>query len=118
MKKLSEFKDDAALDVIANLIEPVIEICQDKDVATQFKAGKQGAAIATAIRAHKSAILAIMAALEEVPVEDYHCNMLTLPMDLMSLLNDEDMISFFKSQGLVTQGSSGSATVTTEESKK
>lgn len=98
--KLSEYKDGEALDLLAELIDPVSTIASDKRIAelVKAKAGKLKV-VQYAIKNHKEQILQILAAIDGVPVEEYHCNVLTLPLKVLEILNDEDLMDFFTSQG-------------------
>lgn len=119
MKKLSEYKDEEALDLLAELIEPAGDIFSDKEVVTQIRSKNKMAAISLAIKNHKKSVIEIMAVLDGVPVREFHCNILTLPGQLVEILNDEDLWDFFVSQGLMEeQTPSGSAMGTTEEEEK
>lgn len=96
--KLSEYKDEQAIDLLADIIEPATEIMADAEVKKMFKEkASKVAAIKYAIKNHKSAVMEILAALDGVPVEEYHCNVFTLPMKCLEILSDEDLISFFTS---------------------
>lgn len=122
MKKLSEYKDEEAIEVIADLLDPAIEIMTDKALMEDFKANyKKGSErlrlISKCLKTHKKEVLAILAALERVPVEEYHCNIATLPAQILNILSDEELIKVFTS--VVEKDSdsdSGSATENTEES--
>lgn len=119
MKKLSEYKDEEALELLADILDPVAEIAQDKEVQEGFKkdSGKTLAQIVSlVVKGHTEAVMRIMAALDGVPFEDYHCNVLTLPMTLMQIINDPDLRAFFVSQGQTDSSStSGSATAISED---
>lgn len=119
MKKLSEYQDGEALDLLAEIIEPAIIILGDKKIAELLKAEKRLPAIKEAIKAHKQEVMQIMAAMEGVPVEEYHCNVFTLPMRVLELLNDKALISFFSSQapGTSPQTFSGPVTANTKENE-
>lgn len=110
--KLSDYKDEEALDLLVELIEPAAEIFSDKEIAELIRNnGKPMQAVKLAIKNHKKSVIQILAALEGVPVEEYHCNIFTLPIALLNLLNDKDLMSFFLSQGqTMVENSSGSAT--------
>ena len=109
MRKLSEYKNEEALDLLADILEPVAHIFADKDFVEQLQTNKMSA-IQHVIRNHKSDVLMIMARLEGVSVEEYQCTIFTLPMALINMLNDPDLIDFFKSQGLkINEESFGSA---------
>lgn len=112
MKKLSEIKNEDALDVLAEILEPAGELFADKDLRKIFEnGGNRTELVKKILKEHKTAIIKIMAALDGIPYEEYECNIITLPLKLLDLFNDEDLLQFFQSQGL-TMGDkySGSAT--------
>lgn len=92
--KLSEIKGDAALDVLAELIDPIAEIFGDKSIRDKLR-GNKFALIKALLKEHKKSIIAIMAALDRVPVEEYDVNLLTLPVKLLEMLNDPEIASLF-----------------------
>ena len=94
--KLTEIKDENALQALADIIEPAGEIFSDKEVTETYKENKLKA-ISLAIKNHKKAIITILATLDEEKVENYHINFLSLPMKLMEIVNDEDMMNLFLS---------------------
>lgn len=99
--KLSEIKNEEALDVLADIIEPASEIFSDSDVREIFsKGGTKSELISKCIRKHKSAILKILAGIERVPFDEYEVNVVTLPLKVLELFNDDDLLSFFQSAGL------------------
>lgn len=94
--KLSEYEGDAALDILAELIEPVAEICADKEVAEIFrKGGSKAAAIKAIIKKHKKSITTILAVLDGKDPETYKPNLFTLPVKLLEILNDEELVKLF-----------------------
>lgn len=100
--KLSEVKDEAALDLLADLIEPAAAIFADEDIKAAFEAGMSKAAvIAKVIKKHKPEVMQILAAVDGVPVSEYHCNVLSLPVKMLEILNDEELVSFFTSAGQI-----------------
>ena len=113
--KLSEYHGEAALDILADLIEPVGEIMSDKEIGEVFKKNRFKA-IGLAIKNHKKAVMQIMAVLDGVPVDEYKCNVFTLPAKILELLNDPELIQLFTYQGQTGDAnSSGSASENTEE---
>ncbi len=116
MRKLSEIQNEEALDVIADILDPVIEICQDDELKEVMTKNDRMAAIKIAIKKHKEAIMLILATLDGESIETYKINLIQIPTKLLELFNDPDMAAFFQSQGLmISDAFSGSATVTTEE---
>lgn len=113
--KLSEYQGEAALDVLADLIEPAGEIMTDKEIGEVFKKNRFRA-IGLAIKNHKNAVMKIMATMDGVPVEEYKCNVFTLPVKILELLNDPDIVQLFTYQGQTGDAnSSGSVSENTEE---
>lgn len=113
--KLSEYQGEAALDILADLIEPAGEIMSDKQIGDIFKENRFKA-IGLAIKNHKRAVMQILATMDGVPVEEYKCNVFSLPVKILELLNDQEMIQLFQYQGQTGDAnSSGSASENTEE---
>lgn len=96
--KLSEIKGEAALDLLADLIEPASEIMTDPEVKKLAQAKNKGAIVKVIIKNHKKAIREILAALDGVPADQYEMNIFTLPMKLLEILNDPELVDFFTSQ--------------------
>ena len=113
--KLSEYQGEAALDLLADLIEPAGEIMSDKQIGDIFKENRFKA-MGLAIKNHKKAVMQILATMDGVPVEEYKCNVFSLPVKILELLNDPDMIQLFTYQGQTGDAkSSGSVSGNTEE---
>ena len=113
--KLSEYQGEAALDLLADLIEPAGEIMSDKQIGDIFKENRFKA-IGLAIKNHKKAVMRIMAIMDGVPVDEYKCNVFTLPVKILELLNDPALIQLFTYQGQTGDAnSSGSASENIED---
>ena len=113
--KLSEYQGEAALDLLADMIEPAGEIMSDKEIGEVFKANRFKA-IGLAIKNHKKAVMQILATMDGVPVEEYKCNVFSLPVKILEILNDPEMIQLFQYQGQTGDAnSSGSVSGNTEE---
>ena len=113
MKKISQYKDEEALELLADLIEPLARIIADKEVLSAFKKKSKIAGVSAAIKAHKHDVFQMLAILDGTPVEEYHCNVFDLPIKALEILNDKELNDFFKSQSqLMDEESSGSATET------
>lgn len=110
--KLSEYEGEQALDILADLIEPATAIMGDKRLAEilQDEKAPKSRALAVAIKNHKKEVIEILAVLDGVPVSEYKVNVFTLPKKLLEILNDPMLTELFRSQGLKTEASSGSAT--------
>lgn len=120
MKKISEYQDGDALDLLADIMEPAAEIMVDDDVRKAFENDGKIKGVSIAIKKHKDAVMSIMARLDNVPIEDFHCNVLTLPARLLEILNDEQLLEFFteQAQTMTSDGASGSATENTGDAER
>lgn len=115
--KLSEYQNEDALDLLADLLEPVSNFLSDKKFEKLFKEGNKMKVIQYCLKtkARQKDILTILARLEGVPLKEYKANIFSLPVKLMELWDDEELVSFFVSQGFgMGNESSGSATENTE----
>lgn len=112
--KLSDIKGDRVLDVIADIIDPIANMVQDKDVAAMFKreavpdgmeardffAKRMRKGLPVLLKSHKTDIIAIMAAIEGVTPEQYAAS-LDFPKlftDVMELVTDDAFLNFLSSQ--------------------
>lgn len=116
MAKLSDIKGEAALDVLADIMGPAMEILSDPDVKKAFKAKKKVEGVALAIKKHKRAVVSILAAINQQSPEEFMAsvNIVTLPLTVLDLMNDPDLASLFTLQGQKKgETASGSATENT-----
>lgn len=98
MRKLSEYKNEEAIELLADILEPTTIILADKDIANIINTKSKIEIITAILKAHKKEVIQILATLDGVKVEDYSCNVFTLPMKILEIFNDKDIQSFFKSQ--------------------
>lgn len=112
--KLSEYSGEQALDILADIIEPMVEICSDKEIMRQYRSGQKIRAVQRAIKEHKKSVITILAVMDGADPAEYNPKLVTLPMRLLEILNDPDLVSLFQSQGQSSKASSGSAMVNTE----
>ena len=111
--KLSDIKGDRVLDVIADIIDPIANMVQDKDVAAMFKreavpdgmeardffAKRMRKGLPVLLKSHKADIIAVMAAIEGVTPEQYAVS-LDFPKlftDVMELVTDDAFLDFLSS---------------------
>jgi len=115
MKMLSEFRGEEALDLLADLIEPVSEIMTDKALIELFRDRNMKEAAKVALKGHKKAVLEIMALLEGEDPATYAPSLFALPRKLLEIFNDPELVDLFTSQGQKEdQTNSGSATANIE----
>lgn len=95
--KLSEIRGERALDVCADIIEPGALILADPKVKELFNAGKRLPAVRTAIKSHKKEVIEMLAALEGESPATYEekIGIFTLPLRLLEVFNEPDVISLF-----------------------
>lgn len=118
MRNLSEYKDEEALDLLAELFEPMTSFFLDDEFVKTFDSGNRLGAVKIAIKNHKPEVMQILAAMEGVPVEEYHCNVMTLPIRLYQLITTPEIAGFFTSvKEKNSEKSSGSVTGNTGESE-
>lgn len=119
MKKLSEYKNEEALDLLADLLEPVSLIFGDAEVVNSLKNKSRLMAIKDIIKRHKKETLQMLAILDGVPVEEYECTIFTLPLKLLDIFNDEELQTFFGLQSPKMEDESfGSVMENTEETEE
>lgn len=97
--KITDFKNEEAIDLLADILEPVTKILGDKQIAAAVKAKSNKLVIAKlALKNHKREVVEILALCNGCEVKDYTCNIITITKDLLELLNDKELIDFFQSQ--------------------
>ena len=101
--KLSEIKGEKALEVIADLLDPMSEIMSDKEIADNLKNGKAPIkAIKLSLKNHKKAVLDMMAIIDGEDPETYSPSLLEIPKRLLDLLNDPEVQRLFSSQEMTS----------------
>lgn len=116
--KLSEYKNEDALDVLAEIFEPACNIIGDEKFQKLFNSGDKFKIIKYLLsnKKRQKDIIAILAAIDRTPVKKYEINLVALPAKIIEIFNDEELLNFFVSQGYGTEEeSSGSATGNIEE---
>ena len=121
--KLSEIRGVDAIDVIADIIDPVTVIMADADIREVITQKKPTLIIAKVVlKKQKKAILEILAYLNNEDPKDFKPSILELPVMLVNLINeieqDEELMSLFHSQPqMMASVSSGAVTQNTEETE-
>lgn len=114
---MAERSNEERLDMFADMMEPATEILSDPELQKILNGG--GAplkAVKPAIKNHKAACIAILAALEETPVEEYRVpSPGAFFMKVLALFAKPEVQALFTSRSQENaKGSSGSATANTE----
>lgn len=94
--KLSEFKGEDAYNAIEGLLDPMAEICADEELVNCAKSGEKLKLVKRLISAHRQSINTILAVLDKADPETYQVSLITLPVKILELLNDEEIIKLFK----------------------
>ena len=112
--KFSEIKNEQAIEALANMLDPIIEIASDPEIVSVARKNDKLSMVKLMLKNHSRAIFELLAASEGSSPDEYECNMLTLPAKLLELLNQPEFNFLFPSQGQETPTFSGSATENTE----
>lgn len=115
--KLSEIKGEKALEVVADLIDPITLILADNEFIELYKSNKPKILVVKKLlKTHQKETLTILALLNDEDPETYKPSIVELPKMLLDIFNDEELKSLFTLQTQKMEGEfSGSATESTEE---
>lgn len=116
MKTLADYKDDEALDVWVEILEPALKIFKDKAILKLFKGGKAPVDIAIAVlKKHKKEVTEILLAIDDEPITGV--NIITrLAANIECFMKEKELRDFFASQAQKrVQNVSTPATESTEE---
>lgn len=127
MRKLSDYKGEEAIDLLADIIEPMALILADKSIRAMVENKDEKVPIIKLVKpllkSHKKELIEILARVAEMPVEEYEktISVFTLPIQVMDLINDPMVQSLFTSQSqtaVTSLTSFGSVTENTEAEGK
>lgn len=116
MKKLSDYKDEEAIELWADLLDPFATILADAEIANAIRARKPALLIAKdIIKKHKKEAEEILLRVDPTPINGLNI-IIRLMSVVMELINDPTMQSFFEFAVAEKkeEKSSGSATENTE----
>lgn len=103
--KLSDYKNEDAIDVLADLIEPASVIMADKEIADLARSGKPKLLIVRqALRSHKKEVIEIVAAIHRKDPSEVQFNAISLVGDALDILNDPEIQQVFTLQGQTADG--------------
>lgn len=115
MLKYKEFDNYETLDALADIIEPTSVILTNEKVKASFAKKNKLMIAKTLLKECPKEIIEILARLDGKTVDEYKCTLVSVPVAVLEILNDEAMTDFFKSQGQsLVDELSGSATENTE----
>lgn len=96
--KLSEIKGKEAIETLANLMEPISKIASDEEIQNAVQSKQPMPAIAKKLLLkHPDEVIEVLALLDGADPKTYEPSLLSLPLKLMEVLNDEDVKTLFLS---------------------
>lgn len=118
--KIYEITGEAAIDLLADIMEPMVEIVSDEEIRKAAEKGTNNLRLVQMIlKKKKKEVLKIMALIDQEDPETYAPNIFVLPKRLLELLSLPEMRSLFFSQGQKNEGEhSGSVSENTEVLEK
>ncbi len=94
--KLSEIKGKEAITTLALLMEPVSKIAADKEVQDAMQSKQPLPIIAKKLLLkHPDEVIEVLALLDGADPKTYEPSLLSLPMKLMEVINDEEIQTLF-----------------------
>lgn len=113
MKKLSDFKDEKAIEVAARLLVPITKIVSNPKNAKRQGTNKMEFASAM-LRNSPEEVKEVLAILDEKEPAEYHCNGVTAMVGLFQMLSDPEMMELFglqsKTEGRSCSGAQSEST--------
>lgn len=94
--KLTEMKNEQALDALEMLIDPVSEICTT-EFMNCLRSGNMAAAVKVALKQNKAALIRILAVMDCEDPDTYSVNMFQIIRKAIAMLNDPEVIGLFTS---------------------
>ena len=111
--RLSDYKDEKAIEVVANLLPYVTNIALNEKNNEARGNGKVADFVAAVLKNNTTDIMGVLAVLNDTDPKDYHCNAATVLVDAFQVFSDPAMLELFGLQRQ-TATSSTSASMTGE----
>lgn len=117
--KINEIKNEQAIELLADMFDPIAEIATDTEVVSAARLNNKIDTVKLILKNHSRAVFELMAMSEGIPVDEYECDVLTLPVKLVELFNRPEFTFLFQSQGQkMGETSFGSAMENTKDGEK
>lgn len=98
--RLSEIKGKKAIEMIADLMEPVAKILENGEIKKAVDDNEPVIKIVQRLlKGWPDEVITILALLDGKKPETYEVNLLTLPTKVLELINDPEIQTLFFSQG-------------------
>lgn len=101
-KKLSDYKNEEAAAILADILDPAAEIFSDKKFTENLQKSPASAA-KTALKEHSKAVIDVLAIYDCVPREEYSVNPVQILSKLLKIMNDKELMGAFISQEQKTE---------------
>ena len=75
--KLNEIKNEKAIELLADMFDPIAEIATDTEVVSAARSNNKIGMVKLILKNHSRAVFELMALSEGVPVDEYECDVLT-----------------------------------------
>lgn len=111
MKKLADYKGEEAIELWADLLEPITRICADEEIAKSIRSGKAPFLVAKDIlKLHSQDAMEVMTRIDPTPVNGLNAVARVVEI-VIEIINSEELSSFFGNAGQtkIVEGSFGSA---------
>ena len=96
--RLSEIKGERAFKVLADLLDPIGEIIQDREFTVAWDTGTKLDAIKVMLKKHPDSCRMILALLDGEDPDTYEVSLVTLPKKMMEIIDDPELMGLFSSQ--------------------
>lgn len=104
--KISDFKGEEGIILLADILDPATEIMSDEKVmklaqGVANESVPQLSFVSVLLKNHAKSILKILALLNKKDVETYNPSIVELTKEILEMLDDEELMNLFHSQGLL-----------------
>lgn len=114
MRQLSEIKGQDAIEVLGDILDPMVDILSDEEIQKIYMNERNVDVVRYIMKNHSQKVLEIMAIIDGEDIEDYNPSLLDIPIKLMQLIRDPVFAQLFTSQAQSTADApSGSVTENT-----
>lgn len=110
--RLSDFKDEKGIEVVAKLLIPITKISMNEENAKASKGNLMEFA-SSILQNNSRDVKEMLAILDDKDPAEYHCTAATVLRDVFSMISDPEILALFGLQRQ-TEASSGSASENTE----
>ena len=111
--RLSEFKDEKAIEVVADLLVPIGNIVANPANKEAQAGGKLLALAVSMLKNNATDVKTMLAVLNDADPDEYTCTAATVMRDVVDMLGDPELLRLFGLQSQ-TSTSAGSASMTSE----